>query len=70
MTVDPARRSYLETLKKQGGVQHEIAKLPLAERVMLATHLEEMGMPTAFDKPRGSADFSRMAPRWWIRRAR
>lgn len=32
-------------------------------RVMLAGHLTAMGMPSAFDKPRGSADFSRMAPR-------
>jgi serpin B len=33
------------------------------ERVMLAEKLVEMGMPTAFDRPEGSADFSRMAPR-------
>jgi serpin B len=33
------------------------------ERVMLAEKLIEMGMPTAFDKPQGSADFSVMAPR-------
>ena len=33
------------------------------ERVMLAQNLITMGMPSAFDKPRGSADFSRMAPR-------
>jgi serpin B len=33
------------------------------ESVMLAKHLVAMGMPTAFDKPKGSADFSRMAPR-------
>jgi serpin B len=33
------------------------------ERVMLAENLIAMGMPSAFDKPRGSADFSRMAPR-------
>lgn len=33
------------------------------ERVMLEKHLVAMGMPTAFDKPEGSADFSRMAPR-------
>jgi serpin B len=32
-------------------------------RVMLAEHLAAMGMPSAFDQPRGSADFSRMAPR-------
>ncbi len=31
--------------------------------VTLADHLIEMGMPAAFDKPEGSADFSRMAPR-------
>jgi serpin B len=31
--------------------------------VRLADQLIAMGMPTAFDKPRGSADFSRMAPR-------
>lgn len=29
----------------------------------LKDHLIAMGMPTAFDQPRGSADFSRMAPR-------
>lgn len=33
------------------------------ERVMLAEELARMGMPTAFDKPQGSADFSRMGPR-------
>lgn len=33
------------------------------DRVMLAQQLQNMGMPTAFDKPEGSADFSRMAPR-------
>ncbi len=33
------------------------------ERVMLADHLKAMGMATAFDKPKGSADFSRMAVR-------
>jgi serpin B len=33
------------------------------ERVMLAEELIKMGMPTAFDQPRGSADFSVMAPR-------
>jgi len=33
------------------------------DRVMLADQLKAMGMPTAFDDPRGSADFSRMAPR-------
>lgn len=33
------------------------------EGVMLADLLEVMGMPTAFDKPQGSADFSRMGPR-------
>jgi serpin B len=33
------------------------------ERVMLAENLIAMGMPSAFDKPQGSADFSRMAPR-------
>jgi serpin B len=31
--------------------------------VRLAEHLVAMGMPTAFDKPQKSADFSRMAPR-------
>jgi serpin B len=33
------------------------------ERVMLAEQLQRMGITAAFDKPRGSADFSRMAPR-------
>lgn len=33
------------------------------ESVRLADHLVAMGMPTAFNKPGGSADFSRMAPR-------
>lgn len=33
------------------------------ERVMLAEELIKMGMPTAFNKPPGSADFSVMAPR-------
>jgi serpin B len=33
------------------------------ERVMLAEHLQRMGISSAFDKPMGSADFSRMAPR-------
>lgn len=33
------------------------------ERVMLAEELIAMGMPSAFDKPQGSADFSRMGPR-------
>lgn len=33
------------------------------ERVLLAQNLIEMGMPTAFDQPQGSADFSRMGPR-------
>lgn len=33
------------------------------DRVMLAEELANMGMPTAFDQPRGSADFSVMAPR-------
>lgn len=33
------------------------------ERLMLAEELVKMGMPTAFDKPPGSADFSVMAPR-------
>ncbi len=33
------------------------------ERVMLAEELIAMGMPSAFDKPEGSADFSRMGPR-------
>jgi len=33
------------------------------DTVRLADHLIAMGMPTAFDKPDGSADFSRMAPR-------
>ncbi|MCU0778950.1 MAG: serpin family protein, partial [Akkermansiaceae bacterium] len=33
------------------------------ERVMLSQNLIAMGMPSAFDKPQGSADFSRMAPR-------
>jgi serpin B len=33
------------------------------ERVMLAEELVAMGMPTAFDRPQGSADFSVMAPR-------
>jgi serpin B len=32
-------------------------------RVLLSENLIAMGMPGAFDKPRGSADFSRMAPR-------
>ncbi len=32
-------------------------------RVLLSEILIAMGMPSAFDKPRGSADFSRMAPR-------
>jgi serpin B len=33
------------------------------DRVMLAEELVKMGMPTAFDQPPGSADFSVMAPR-------
>lgn len=33
------------------------------DRVMLAEELIKMGMPTAFDRPPGSADFSVMAPR-------
>ncbi len=33
------------------------------DSVRLADQLVAMGMPTAFDKPEGSADFSRMAPR-------
>jgi len=33
------------------------------ESVMLREHLTAMGMPSAFDQPEGSADFSRMAPR-------
>ncbi len=33
------------------------------ERVMLAENLIRMGMPTAFDVPPGSADFSLMVPR-------
>jgi serpin B len=33
------------------------------DSVLLADHLIAMGMPGAFDKPPGSADFSRMAPR-------
>lgn len=33
------------------------------DRVMLADELIKMGMPTAFDRPPGSADFSVMAPR-------
>jgi serpin B len=33
------------------------------ERVMLADELKDMGMPSAFDEPKGSADFSRMGPR-------
>ena len=33
------------------------------DRVMLTENLIAMGMPTAFDKPEGSADFARMAPR-------
>lgn len=33
------------------------------ERVMLAEELVKMGMPTAFDQPQGSADFSVMATR-------
>lgn len=33
------------------------------DRVMLAENLTAMGMPTAFDKPEGSADFSGIAPR-------
>lgn len=33
------------------------------ERVLLSEALIGMGMPLAFDKPTGSADFSRMAPR-------
>lgn len=32
-------------------------------RVMLASHLKQMGMPSAFDQPVGSANFSRMAIR-------
>lgn len=32
-------------------------------RVMLAENLIAMGMPTAFDRPEGSADFSGIAPR-------
>ena len=31
--------------------------------IMLSGHLKAMGMPSAFDDPRGSADFSRIAPR-------
>ncbi len=33
------------------------------DSIRLANHLVAMGMPTAFDKPPQSADFSRMAPR-------
>jgi serpin B len=33
------------------------------DSVRLADQLVAMGMPSAFDKPRGTADFSRMAPR-------
>ncbi|RPJ34893.1 MAG: serpin family protein [Verrucomicrobiaceae bacterium] len=33
------------------------------ESILLAENLTAMGMPSAFNKPRGSADFSRMAPR-------
>lgn len=33
------------------------------DSVRLADQLVAMGMPSAFDKPEGSADFSRMAPR-------
>ncbi|MFN0125321.1 MAG: serpin family protein [Verrucomicrobiales bacterium] len=33
------------------------------DRVLLSKNLIAMGMPTAFDKPEGTADFSRMAPR-------
>jgi serpin B len=33
------------------------------DRVQLSAHLKEMGMPSAFDSPKGGADFSRMAPR-------
>jgi serpin B len=32
-------------------------------RVMLSSHLKQMGMPSAFDQPVGSANFSRMAIR-------
>jgi serpin B len=33
------------------------------DRIMLTGHLKAMGMLSAFDTPRGSADFSRIAPR-------
>lgn len=48
----------------QRGIQLHFPKFKLEPgRVMLSENLIAMGMPSAFDKPQGSADFSRMAPR-------
>jgi serpin B len=74
----PDERKGLAALEKRidPALLAEAAQLPKREislcmpkfklepdRIMLADQLKAMGMPTAFDEPRGSADFSRIAPR-------
>lgn len=74
----PTKRDGLSAMEKQltPDVLASAAKAPAREvllhfpkfklepeRVMLAENLIEMGMPTAFNQPEGSADFSLMAPR-------
>jgi serpin B len=62
-TLDAALLSTARELPRRDILLH-LPKFKLEPgRVLLADNLAAMGMPSAFDKPRGSADFSRMAPR-------
>lgn len=78
LIILPESRDGLHELEKSldAGVLADATRLPRhelrlsmpkfkiePERVMLAEQLQQMGITAAFDKPRGSADFSRMAPR-------
>ena len=58
-----------QTLRKAANAESRQIRLHFPQfkleppSIRLAEQLIAMGMPTAFDKPQGTADFSRMAPR-------
>lgn len=61
MTADMLRQAANAPSRE---IQLHFPKFKLEpDSVRLADQLVAMGMPTAFNKPQGSADFSRMAPR-------
>ena len=62
-TMTPAMLSGFDKLPFHDVILH-LPKFRLAPpSIALGTALGALGMETAFDRPRGSADFSRMAPR-------